>query len=63
MEDSNPNIDLINLIHLQTLVKFCPFVLKILSKNKFDCQLRAITLLKICERLQVKIPLTRILSI
>ena len=35
MEDSNRNIYLINIcIHLQNLVKFYPFVLKILRRNK-----------------------------
>ena len=35
MEDSNPNIYLINIyIHLQKFVKFYPFVLKILRRNK-----------------------------
>ena len=35
MEDSNPNIYLINIyIHLQNSVKFYPFVLKILGRNK-----------------------------
>ena len=35
MGDSNPNIYLINIyIHLQNVVKFYPFVLKILRRNK-----------------------------
>ena len=35
MECSNPNKNLINIyIHLQNLVKFYPFVLKIFSRNK-----------------------------
>ena len=35
MENSNPNIYLINIyIHLQNLAKFYPFVLKILSRYK-----------------------------
>ena len=35
MLGSNPNLDLVKIsIHLQSLVKFCLFVLKILSGNE-----------------------------
>ena len=44
-------------MNIQNIVSFCQFVLKILSKNKFLHESRAITLLQICEKQLFTIPM------
>ena len=50
MEGSNPNLDLINIqMHLQNLVKFHSFVLKILSGNEILASIKGHNSVKIVK--------------